>query len=360
MTTLPQIRGLLLEEAILYLLRSSCYRTIELRHVPHDPTLQVKPRSKTDIEVIGRGSPHQIDAIADYMIAQPFSSPQRLLVEAKCYREKIEIDIVRNAVGVLKDVSEYYGTSQEKVVPVRHRYHYQYALFSASDFTVRSQQYAYAHDIHLFPLAHSAYMQPILATINKLTYQDFGASSEQKIPVRPGELRAAIRAQVRNSTANDLAALLNDMRPALNIMLRFSELCKQLGSGLLMMIDRQFPVLLLPSPENNLFSVAESHMPVRVKRTEGQWFLESTHNPRYRLSFDLPRALFLLYAKNGQLSKEASLDLKGDRLGVMQAFYTHRDGAEDELTSVQMITFELDQNWLNDMRKNLSGRQKTQ
>jgi hypothetical protein len=32
------------------------------------------------IEVIGRGAKHQIDSIADFTIAQPFSHPQRLLV----------------------------------------------------------------------------------------------------------------------------------------------------------------------------------------------------------------------------------------------------------------------------------------
>ena len=61
------------------------------------------------LNVWGRGGKHQIDAIADLRIGQPFSNPQRLLVEAKAYSNepKVGLPIVRGAVGVLKDVSEF-------------------------------------------------------------------------------------------------------------------------------------------------------------------------------------------------------------------------------------------------------------
>jgi len=353
MATLPQLRGLLLEEAILYLLRASGYRTIGVQHVKDDPTLQVKPRSRADIEVLGRGSPHQIDAIADYMIARPFSNPQRLLVEAKFYSDKIEIDVLRNAVGVLKDVSEFYGTTNLVSVPSKNRYHYQYSLFSASDFTLRSQQYAYAHDIHLFPLAHSAYMQPLLETIKGLTPRHFGATSQQSIRLSPSELRVAIRKQVREPYSEAIYWLLNDVPLAGEALGAFCNQCQRLGAGLMAAVDRQFPVLLIPDPQHNILEREETHIPVRIRRNQGQWFLESVRDSRYRLSFDLPRELFELYAQNGQLSKEAALDLKDERLGMIQAFYTPRDGAEDELTSVRMITFELDHDWLQDMRDQL-------
>lgn len=56
--------------------------------------------------VKGRGGEHQIDAIADFIVHQPFSYPQRLLVEAKCYSNKVRLPVIRNAAGVLKDVNE--------------------------------------------------------------------------------------------------------------------------------------------------------------------------------------------------------------------------------------------------------------
>src|SRR5438132_1408993 len=109
MATISGIRGMLLEEAILYLLRVSGYRTVEQAD-PHDTTLTGNCYS--GLKVSGRGGVHQIDAIADMAIATPFTYAQRLLVEAKCYADTtpVRIEIVRNAVGVLKDVGEYWVT----------------------------------------------------------------------------------------------------------------------------------------------------------------------------------------------------------------------------------------------------------
>src|SRR5258707_15450260 len=106
MADISGIRGMLLEEAILYLLRVSGYRTLEILTPGNDPTIHGDCYS--GLKVLGRGGVHQIDAIADFTITLPFSYPHRLLVEAKCYSDDrpIGIEFVRNAVGVLKDVGE--------------------------------------------------------------------------------------------------------------------------------------------------------------------------------------------------------------------------------------------------------------
>jgi len=63
------------------------------------------------------------------MVPQPFSNPQRLLVEAKSYSKKIGLETIRNAVGVAKDVSECWFVGHPGGL-ARRRYHYQYAIFS--------------------------------------------------------------------------------------------------------------------------------------------------------------------------------------------------------------------------------------
>src|ERR1035438_7422677 len=161
MVAAHQVRGVLLEEAILMLLRASGYSTVaSARDDPtlsdgpavlnavggglvwvystgasarYDPTLSDGPAG---LNVLGRGGRHQIDAIADLRIGQPFSNPQRLLVEAKAYSEdrKVTLPIVRGAVGVLKDVSEYW-VAEGPGQPAASRYHYQFAVFSTSEFT---------------------------------------------------------------------------------------------------------------------------------------------------------------------------------------------------------------------------------
>jgi hypothetical protein len=86
MATISQIRGMLLEEALLYLLRLSGYRTVEkaVHNGVHDDTLN---DGRNGLEVLGRGEKHQIDAVADLIYTPPFSNPQRLLLEAK-YQSK--------------------------------------------------------------------------------------------------------------------------------------------------------------------------------------------------------------------------------------------------------------------------------
>jgi hypothetical protein len=69
--TVGQVRGMLLEEAALFLLRVNGYRPVWAIHPKNfDPTLQ---KGKSGLEVKGRGGVHQIDAIADFVVTQPFS-----------------------------------------------------------------------------------------------------------------------------------------------------------------------------------------------------------------------------------------------------------------------------------------------
>ena len=83
---------MLLEEAALHLLRRSGYKPVDA--VNGDPTLR---NVGAGLAVLGRGSEHQIDAIADFQVFQPFCHHQILLVEAKCYFQyKLGVETVRN------------------------------------------------------------------------------------------------------------------------------------------------------------------------------------------------------------------------------------------------------------------------
>ena len=87
MAKIYAIKGLLLEEVLLSLLRASGYIAVE--NVNNDTTLMI---GSSGMEVRGRGSSHQIDAIADFAIAPPFLYPTRLLLEAKFYQSNVGIE----------------------------------------------------------------------------------------------------------------------------------------------------------------------------------------------------------------------------------------------------------------------------
>lgn len=162
-----QIKGALLEEALLYLLEDSNYQVV--RNVPNinqiDPTLENRGNG---INVIGRGERHQIDAIANYLSPPRFSYPIRLLCEAKYssdVNDPVGIDVIRNAVGVRKDVEENFSPNRNGEHP--QRYHYQFAVFSSTGFSIYAQRYAYAQDVHLLDLSPYPYDTFVLGVIDR-------------------------------------------------------------------------------------------------------------------------------------------------------------------------------------------------
>ena len=199
MAKLSNIRGMLLEESLLRLLESSGYKTIEAPGV--DPTLIDGPAG---MKVKGRGGDHQIDAIADFQIAQPFSHPQRLLVEAKCFdpQKNVGLPIVREAVGILKDVGEYWMVAGGEIP--KQRYHYQFALFSATGYTRDAQRYAFAQDIFLIPLAASRFFQNVIRSIRNIRPARLGADENADIQVEMRDLRALVRRHVRETAPAEI------------------------------------------------------------------------------------------------------------------------------------------------------------
>jgi len=319
---------------LLHLLRGSGYRTVEESGT--DPTIC---RGAAGLEVSGRGCEHQIDAIADFQIPPPFSHPQRLLVEAKCFSERtnVGIEVARNAVGVLKDVSEFWITSTAFEAHTN-RYHYQYALFSATPYTLAAQRYAFAQDIYLIPLAKSAFMAPAIAAIRSISATDFGATSPNSIPINLSELRTNIRTTLRRGFEEgegDDAA----------IMMRLRPMCQQawrINYSFLAILGGRFPVFLVPS-DYSMWVHPPPMMEVRIRWDDSRWYLDSLENRRL-FSFDLPEALYEQYAVEGMLTAARALDLKQDMLRNFYAFLTIAD-------QVAVVRFQLDMNWLDSIRQ---------
>jgi hypothetical protein len=330
-----QFRGALLEEAILWLLRFAGYRTVSEPGL--DPTLY---NGHAGLEVRGRGTNHQIDAIADFSLGQPFANPQRLLVEAKAYdgTHKVGVQHVRNAVGVLKDVSEFWvGNGIEG--PSNRRYHYQYAIFSLTPFTNGAQRYAFAQDVYLVPLARSRYFAPVVdalrRTVNNLP---LGRRRQVGVPLR--DLRMALREALK-LTPDRLGAeeKSGPLEPLLDAL-------RSVGLGLLGTAGRAFPLFLVPR-DTKVVSNLEAVVPVRIRRRDNAWYLQPMNSDEPLFSFDLPEELFDLYAERGVLSRERAVDLKAEYLSEIQVVYTN-EGVN------QLVTFRLDQEWLGEVRKQMA------
>jgi hypothetical protein len=308
------IRGMLFEEAVLFLLRGAGYNPVT--SIGTDPTL--RPHSAgIGISVVGRGAHHQIDAIADYLMPQPFGHPQRLLVEAKCYtnRRPVDIDCTRSAVGVLKDVSEFWNTVDG--LPSNHRrYHYQKAIFSATTFTAPAERYAFAHDIYLIPMGSSACFKGLLDAIFRIradsVKNEWGNRDAR--PLRT--LRLGIRDHLNQINLDGpIAAIPNALGDEWSA---YSKEVARLGGVIVALVGRSFPLFLVPS-ERAVFENLDSEVFVRIRYASTQgWTLTNTRD-EILFSFDLPPVLFHMYAESQRLTRAAAAQMKHDVFTDLQA-----------------------------------------
>ncbi len=191
MTTIAQVRGALLEEAVLYLLKNVGYEPINASMLPATGLRN----GHSGLEAQGRGAWHQLDALSSWTHSPPFMYPLRLIVEAKCYRQgkPVEIEVVRNSIGVLKDVSEnYFSMLQDGTVVQGPRFNYVAAIFSTSGFTRGAVQYAVAHQIFLIQYTKIPAIAPLIEAIANFSQEHILELSKKTISQARDCLRRAL------------------------------------------------------------------------------------------------------------------------------------------------------------------------
>lgn len=172
----PQVKGVLLEEFVLRLLANAGYRLLD----DGENSSDIKKESG-GLYLQGRGDWHQTDALVAYDYTPAFIYPIRLIVEAKAYSTsssnngKVGLNIIRNAVGILKDVNENYfsfsdtNTTEHKIK----RFNYTYAIFSLNGFTENAQRYAIAHQIFLIQYYYSSYFNNVRDLFENFSVNSF-------------------------------------------------------------------------------------------------------------------------------------------------------------------------------------------
>jgi hypothetical protein len=129
MASIPQIRGALLEEIVLLLLDRSGYRRVQAGE-------EGTRNGRAGLEVEGRGSLHQIDALVTPLHSHAFIYPIRLMVEAKCEAKRVRLSTVRSVVGTLFDINQnYFARPLLDGREVRmQRFNYHAAIFGANGY----------------------------------------------------------------------------------------------------------------------------------------------------------------------------------------------------------------------------------
>ncbi|MBC7979797.1 MAG: restriction endonuclease [Armatimonadetes bacterium] len=314
--SIQSIRAALLEEVILHLLGKLGYSTIE--SPSGDPQLR---SGGAGLELQGRGGWHQMDALASLDASPPFVYPLRLIVEAKCYRDRstIGVEVVRNIVGVLKDISENCVSHSldnfegQLIQPAR--FNYVAALFSTSGFTKPAIRYAVAHQVFLIQYKRVHLFKPVIDAIRSLNKQHFKA---KMLAGAKSTLRARSCARSIFSGDDDPQSEVLSIRGQ-ELISTIAELLSKIGGSYFGMLQGRWPIHLLsrkPIPECH-FETSDT-LECRVYGLHGnRWsfvpLIGSDGDPDwFRLEFDLPLEIASMIR-----------DLGDDRVAIAGAKKSH-------------------------------------
>lgn len=337
MSTLAQIRGGILEEIILILLENAGYRILD------ESDGEKIRKGPNGLELQGRGEWHQVDALVAYDFLPSFIYPIRLIVETKAYlpksrnRGRIGIGVIRNAVGVLKDVNENffsYSSHSKNNEYKFSRFNYVYSVFSLCGFTKNAQRYAIAHQIFLFQY----HFNPLFEDIKNLIFQVDNWELFTKKNFELAELRRIIRDYLQNkSSVKD--NLFTDKGKQMIRKLK-EELDKIKGSyfGLL---NGEYPIHLVSEKPLNQIQADEILSEIHINKAR-YVTLEFNNNKLY---FELPEVIAKVFlkiwsdkVKIAKTKKEyiSYITLTGKIEGIRRS-----------------LVIKLDKNWLDEYLKNI-------
>lgn len=342
MATITQIRGALLEEAVLFLLQKVGYETVEPGTFAAHPVEGMR-KGHSGLEVRGRGTWHQLDACAIWRHSPAFMYPLQLIVEAKCYRSgrPVGVETPRNSVGVLKDISENYftirGRNQDFQGP---RYNYAAAIFSTSKFTKGAVAYAIAHQVFLIQYENVPVVQPLIHAIFQFDNNCISNIGKSAISAARRYYRARLTGEpidnIRFAQLTDKGKELLDGS--------ISEACQIIRGSYFGMLQGRWPMHLLrrtPLPAS-----AFQQDSIRCKivgNGQGEWKfvpigVGDEDEKYFELEFSLPRTVAELVAN--------SWDDPVGVANIKQVLFSYIDLSGVIGGIRRNIRLELDRNWI--------------
>lgn len=336
----------MLEEAVLFLLKKVGYKIIRNPSDSIDSSdLQV---NSSGLEVQGRGAWHQIDALAEQDQTPAFMFPLRLLVEAKCYpTQRVGIPIVRNSVGVHKDISENFFTKHRSTgEQTSIRFNYQSAIFSVSGYTKPAIDYAVAHQIFLIEYKGIPVIAPVIRAIEQLEAESLTHRGISDISGVRDKFRNILEDQFHDDYLQS-----HFTEQGVETIQEVSRGLKNIGGSYFGMLQGRWPLHLLTRNEIPSGAFDNDTVQCRLQgNREGNWSFtpfnyESNHRYWFELQFFLPVEL-----------AEKMLPVWGNRDLVAQT-------KTDNFSFISMsgkiggiwrnVKIQLDQEWLRDyLREN--------
>jgi len=333
MPTISKIRSAILEELVLVLLERAGYRILnesdgdEIRN------------GHSGLEIQGRGEWHQVDALASYDFTPAFVYPLRLIVEAKAYLPsgyrmgKVGIDVVRNAVGVLKDINENYFSHRVCKYEYKfRRFNYTYAVFSLYGFTKNAQRYAIAHQIFLIQYYYTPLfkgIRNILARINKQTGRKY-FNNLNKFDLK--DFRKMISDFLKTGDPGTLGKYFNGKGQ--NLMSKLRDKLEKINGSYFGLLNGEYPIhILSKKPIRGI----EDRDVIEAKVSVNEIGYVKINFNNNELVFELPEDVAQVFAKVWDKNKAINLTRK----------YTSFITLSGEIDGIRRsIRIEFDESWL--------------
>jgi Restriction endonuclease len=290
MASIRQIRGALLEEIVLLLLERSGYRRVVLGE-------QGTLNGPAGLEVEGRGSSHQIDALVTPLHTHAFVYPIRLVVEAKCQGNPVGLGTVRSVVGTISDINQnYFAAPVRRGQAVRvQRFNYLAAMFASNGYSDNAERYALAHQVFLIDYSDVASMRPVVDALLDLEIADFGVQAEGGRQHGLTEIRGGFRALLHGQ-AVDYAAGIFLESGVVKVRASLVPSILQLRGSYYGMIEGLYPVHLISRqeiPAQFIREHGEIPCEIRVSDDDQTWAFEPSRIPRdspefFHLEFTIP------------------------------------------------------------------------
>lgn len=303
-----RLRGYMLECAVSRLLEENGFREI---------TDEQEGKIRIDrvhfTELKGRGEWHQIDCPCEYNIEIPFINKIRLLAEVKFFKGKIEKNLIREYIGVLKDIQEnYFVEDGISISLLGNRFTELGVYFSASGFTDSSERLAFAHNIKTVSYENVEVIGDIISDILEIE-ENYLRTGKCISKGKQGRFISSFRKILSNQDSEEeLRTFIEEFEPAeadgfrdaINLFkehfsrIKCNFFANTSGGALLHFIsDREFPDYLFQDTD-----IAEVEI---YHQSEIFYLIFSMDNERRKFYFKPPKSLGdAVYARTSVLGEK--------------------------------------------------------
>lgn len=350
MSSLKKIKGYAFEWLVRNILKACGFKEVK-------PYGEIIYKGSQGIMIHGLGQPHNADVLMLPPFQIPFYFPSRILVECKCYDDKIGLPIIRGAHGLREDINGFEVLTPELLKERRNyrrkktalydldRYQYQVAVASLTGFKRTAQEYAITHKIPLISFDKSKIYSRIREFIDNLDDEDVKQLDDDDFKILINYFKE--KKTKTNISNNQIPEVFHSFIQEANHIFK-NTFVGVLENGTIIFMYLNKKEKEYPNNNKIEFGKLTYTCTIHWSSEYNNWSIkEENSNNSWEFQFELPNKLFDFWAQK-DFNSETALDLKEQYFKKIFVFgnKTHSD-------IPSFFILELSKTFINEARKNL-------